>query len=600
MDPTELPSPANWDMSPFFSALGADDYRQFGAALDSDLQSLARRAEGLPAIAQGLEPWVALLIDVENIGARVKHLGSYLACLSAANALDEAVRSEFCKLELRHAEIEKLTALLRVRMAEAPAADFDALITSPRLQGASYLLQRQREFGRRSMGPELEALSADLGVTGLTAWARLYDQISGKLMFDLEVENQPTQRLPVARTRSLLESPDARVRRAAFVGANSAWAAHGDTLAACLNGISGTRLTLYRRRGAKHFLDPALFDAGIQRLTLDTMMQVVTEAAPTIQGYLKQKARFLGMEQLGYQDLMAPIGGNGSENLTWDEGVHIVLEAFGAFNTELADFAKQAIDQRWIDYEPRVGKRPGGFCTTSPILGQSRIFMTYSGTPADVLTLAHELGHGFHNWSMRGLRPWACVYPMTLAETASTFCEQVVMDALLERAAGREQQLRLLETRLQDAASFLLNIPMRFWFECSLYEARADGELSVARCQELVLQAQRRAYGDALAADQMDPWFWASKLHFYLSQTSFYNFPYTFGFLFSLGLFARARKEGSQFMPRYRALLRETGSATAEEVAREILGIDLSAPDFWRECTALIAADASAFEALAG
>ena len=226
--------------------------------------------------------------------------------------------------------------------------------------------------------------------------------------------------------------------------------------------------------------------------------------------------------------------------------------------------------------------------------------MTYTGTPADVLTLAHELGHGFHNWAMRGLRPWACVYPMTLAETASTFCEQVVMDALLERASDREQQLRLLDARLQDAASFLLNIPMRFWFECAVYEERAEGELGVARFQELMLDAQRRAYGDALAPDELDPWFWASKLHFYLSQTSFYNFPYTFGFLFSLGLFARGRKEGPQFMPQYRALLQETGSAMAEDVARQVLGVDLTSTEFWRECTALIAADASAFEALTG
>jgi oligoendopeptidase F len=602
MTATAAPSTAaNWDMTAYFSGLGTEDYRQFWERLSADLRALAERSDTLPPVGpSGAEAWAGFLLEVEDLSQRMHHLGSYLSCLGAADALDDAVHVESGRREALRARLETLLAAVSKRLAEAPEAAFEALAARPELEGAAYWLSRSREHGRRNMPPELEALAAELQVTGLSAWARLYDQLSGKLVFRLRVAGQDVRELPVARTRSLLEDPSAAVRKAALEGSNAAWASIADPLAACLNGISGTRLLLNRRRGGQHYLEPALFDAGIERRTLDTMMEAVTAAQPLVRRYLLTKARLLGRERLGMQDLMAPVTEQGGTHLSWDEGVRLVLGAFGGFHPELAAYARHAVESRWIDHEPRDGKRPGAFCSSSGHIRESRIFLSYDGTPADVLTLAHELGHGFHNWTMRELRHWARGYPMTLAETASTFCEQVVMDALLERAPSREAQLHLLDTRLQDAGVFLLNIPMRFWFECALHDERAEGELSVGRLQELMLEAQSRAYGEAVFPDERDPWFWASKLHFYTAKVTFYNFPYTFGYLFSMGLFARARKEGAEFLDRYRALLRRTGSEPAEEVARQGLGVDLGRPDFWNECIALVEADCRAFEALAG
>ncbi len=589
----------NWDMTPYFPDIEGEVYHEFFSELSRELAALGARSADLPPIeVDTVGDWAAFLASWEAASSRLGHVSSYLGCLGAADARSDAIRGETARLAWLRAAQEKIWAMASHRFGEASREAFEVLVGQPDLEGMGYRLRRARQGARKSMAPELEGLAADLKVTGLGAWARLYDQISGTLTFELAVPGQPVRELPVSMTRSLLEDRDPEVRRAALTGANVAWSRHADSLAACLNNISGSRLTVYRRRGEEHYLDPALFGAAIERKTLNTMMEVVTTAQPLVRRYLWNKARLLGKERLGFQDLKAPVGKGDGEGRSWGEGVALLFEAFEAFHPELADFARHAVEHRWIDYEPRLGKRPGAFCSSSSLINQSRIFLSYHGKPGDLLTLSHELGHGFHNWVMRDLRPWARGYPMTLAETASTFCEQVVTDLLLERAASVGERLGVLDERLQDAATFLLNIPMRFWFESALYDERRDGEVGVHRLQEMMLDAQRRAYGDALDPDELDPWFWASKLHFYISSVSFYNFPYTFGYLFSFGLFARALKEGRGFLPRYKALLRETGGATAEEVAARNLGVDLRAPAFWEECIGLIQADCAAFEDL--
>ncbi|MBW2416714.1 MAG: M3 family oligoendopeptidase, partial [Deltaproteobacteria bacterium] len=420
---------------------------------------------------------------------------------------------------------------------------------------------------------------------------------SGKLEFDLAVDGQETRRLPVSMTRTFLEDADPDVRRAALDGGNAAWRGVADVTAACINGIAGTRLELYRRRGIEHFLVPATFDAGITRKTLDSMWDAVQSRAEIARRYLRRKAKLLGCERLGFQDLMAPLPISSQRRVSWDEGRAQILDAFGGRYPALRDFAAETFERRRIDYEPRPGKRPGGFCSTSKLIGESRIFCTYNGALGDVVTVAHELGHAFHSHLLRGERPWASGYPMTLAETASTFAQNLVIDAVIDSPdASDDDRAAMLDGRMQDASTFLLNIHMRFLFEKTVYEERADGELSVDRLCELMLEAQRSAYGDALDPDALDPWFWASKLHFYITGISFYNFPYTFGYLFSTGIFARARQEGPSFLSKYEELLRLTGSHTAEDVARASLGADLEAPDFWNASLDLIEADLERFE----
>jgi oligoendopeptidase F len=449
-----------------------------------------------------------------------------------------------------------------------------------------------------AMDAALEGLAADLAVDGISAWGRLYGQVSGKLELTLEVEGEPPRRLPVSMSRTLLEDPDRAVRAAALKGSNAAWESVGDTVAACLNAISGTRLALYERRGIEHFLQPALLDAAISQRTLDAMLSTVRSRHDVPHRYLRKKAELLGVPKLGFHDLMAPLPGGDQARISWERARNDVHAAFDGFYPALAQLAQRAFDERWIDHTPRAAKRPGGFCASSSLIGQSRVFMTFNGASGDVQTLAHELGHAFHGWVMRDMRPWARGYPMTLAETASTFAEQLTVDAALE-AADERGRLAILDQRLLDAATFMCNIPMRFDFEHALYERRASGEVPIGELHALMEQAQRDNFGDTLDPEQLDPWYWASKLHFYITEISFYNFPYTFGFLFSLGIFARAKQEGPAFLPRYEELLRRTGSGDAEDVARDALGVDLGEPDFWNASIDLIEQDLDAFLAAA-
>jgi pepF/M3 family oligoendopeptidase len=550
------------------------------------VQSLA------PIRRDELARFAEVLLEIEDASARSAHLGSYLGCLSAADSRDEAVQRERAGHAAHRAYLEVALAAVRSAFRDADDSLFSTLLADPRLAGAEYALRRLREASAWTLAPELERLAADLGVTGLSAWGRLYDQVSGNLEFELAAGRAPPKRMPIAMTRTLLEDVDPEVRAAAFRGANQAWEGVADVTAASLNAIAGTRLTLYRWRGISHFLDPALFDAAISRETLETLLEVVEARREVPRRYLRWKAQQLGVEKLGFQDLMAPLPVEGMQRIPFDDARERVLRAFRAFHPGLEAFARQAFERRWIDYEPRRAKRPGGFCTSSPLIGESRVFLTYNGSLGDLQTLAHELGHAYHNHVMRDMRPWARRYPMTLAETASTFAEQLVADAVLEDPDTSDgDRARVLDGRLLDAAMFLLNIPMRFHFERSLYEERAKGEVGVSRLRELMTEAQRHCYGDCLAEDALDPWYWASKLHFYITGVAFYNFPYTFGYLFSRGIFARAKRAGPEFVPRYEALLRLTGSDGAENVAARGLSVDLEAPDFWLESIAGIEAD---------
>lgn len=327
----------------------------------------------------------------------------------------------------------------------------------------------------------------------------------------------------------------------------------------------------------------ALFDSAITAKTLDAMMGAIEETAELAREVLRIKARALGMKRLGFQDLAAPLPLTRERVFTWTEAKEMILESFAGY-PRLAEYSRRAFSNKWVESEMRAGKRPGAFCTSSYHTRESRVFMTYNGTIGDVGTLAHELGHAFHNEVMKELRPFKRRYPMTLAETASTFAEAVIGYALMERKdIDGELRRYLLDQQLTSFATFILDITMRFQFEREVYTRRAGGELSAADYCSLMVDTQRRVFGDSLNHDELDPHFWASKLHFYITGVSFYNFPYTFGYLFSRGLFARYQAEGPSFLPRYEKALLLTGSATAEEVVKSALGANIEERAFWKD-----------------
>ena len=591
--------PGDWDLSYFFQGYLGPDYRAAWQSYRESIERASAVAAGITALEESNIDQVAqLFLSWEELYQMSTKLATYLECLRAADGRDETVARECAALQALGAEQKKLDVQLLDLLKRAEDSAFRQLTQTPPLADARFRLERWREAAHYQMKAELETLAADLEVVGMSAWGRLYEQLAGRLVFDMPDEDGETKTIPMSLKRSLTESPDPLVRKAAQENSNRAWQEVEDVCSACLNSIAGTRLTLYKRRGVPHFLEPSRFQAAISAQTLDAMMEAIRSRYEIPRDYLRLKARIVGLEKLGFQDLSCPLPLSEDQTVNWTQAGEWLAKAYGQSYPAFAEFCSQALTNRWIDYQTRPGKRPGGFCTCPLSEGESRIFMTFNNTMGDVQTLAHELGHAHHNWVLRRERPLNLLYPMTLAETASTFAETLLTDAMLASPDTSAQlKASLLNTRLDQAAAFMLNIPMRFDFECQFYEERAHGEVSVSRIKEIMLQAQRACYGDTLAPDQEDPFFWASKQHFYITEVSFYNFPYAFGYLFSLGVCARARKEGPAFYPKYEDLLRRAGSDTAENVAQHSLGVNLKEVDFWLDSIALIEEDAKAFRA---
>ena len=590
----------DWDLTSYFPAFDDPSMRQFKDELKRDIDALRQRAAALePLSMDNADSWQDIFLACERMTDRLSHLGSYIGCLSAADARNEVYSREEADFSRIEAESEKLDVELLRALKNTSDEVFLHFSARPALSDAAHFLRRQREEAQRSMAAEKEVLAADLGVDGLHAWGRLYDAVSGKLEFDMHYPDGRSERRPISQRRALMEDPDRRVRKAAFDGGNAAWEGVGDIAAAALNAISGTRLSLNHHRGVDHFLDIALFQAAISRKTLDAMFEAIFAHIELPRRILRLKASLQKTAGVAWYDLSAPLPFATQKKLSWEEGKALVDKSFSQAYPLLGEYLRGVYEKNWIEWSPRAGKRPGAFCTGSLLTRESRVYMTYNDTLGDVRTLAHEVGHAFHSYIMRDVRTYAHFYPMTLAESASTFGEMLLTEgALADPHIDAAQKASLLDMEAGHGAIFLMDIPVRYQFEKKLYEERQHGELSVSRLKELMSETQREVFGDTLEEGGEDPYFWASKLHFYITGVTFYNFSYTFGFLLSRGLFPMFQQEGSDFLPRYEEFLRLTGSDSAEAVAKRALGRDLEDASFWADAIKTLATPLDQLEAL--
>jgi oligoendopeptidase F len=575
-----------WDLTSYFPKFNGPEMLQFKEALCRDIASVRDEAALLPILTEtNLAAWEAVLARGEDLTRRMSHLSSYIGCLASSDARNEDYLKEEAALALLRAEFAKVRIEYLRAFKGATDADFAQFVARPYLAGAENYLTRLREEARRAMTAEKEILATDLGVDGIQSWGRLYDRVSAKLEFEMTFPDGRRERLPMSQRRSLMDHPDRRVRRAAFEAGNEAWRSVEDIAAAALNAIAGTRFTLNRHRGVDHFLDIALFQSALSRKTLDAMFAALFANLEMPRRILRLKAKLMGRCGVAWFDLGAPLDLPDQEKLSWEKARRSVGQSFQRAYPALGDFfERHVLAKNWIDWAPRVGKRPGGFCTGSMLSKESRIFMTYNESLGDVLTLAHESGHAFHGHLMGDVRPYARGYPMTLAETASTFGEQVFMNGLLDDPAiSDEQKAMILDIEAGHGAIYLLDIPVRYEFEKAFYEERQNGEVSVSRLKKLMIETQCRVLGEVLEPSGEDPYFWASKLHFYITGLTFYNFPYTFGYLLSRGLYAMFKKEGAAFLPKYEELLRLAGSDTSENVVKRTVDRDIEATEFWTE-----------------
>ena len=556
---------------------------------------LAKAAGDLAApTAEALEDrWPSALLELETSDDLLGQLYTFAMCCASEDVANTDARALLAALSEVLSARAQIDVPLRAKLGAASDSGIESLIARAELAHMETYIRELREEADISMRPDLENLHEELAIDGFHAWSRLYDDVSGALSVQID-RGEGEESLSTEQAKQLLDSPDPELRARVAKAINVAWASQRDVFAAALNHINGYRKTLYARRGVDE-LEIPLRKNRISRDSLLTMFDVIAAFRPTMARFLEAKAKALRLPKLNHYDLSVSLGEAGG-TVTYEEAQDFIAEHFYGFSDDLGDFARHAFKSEWIEVEDRPGKRQGGFCTNVPLNHESRIFMTFGGKPTATQTLAHELGHAYHNWVLRDLPRRQCDFPSTLAETASTFAESIIREASYAAAKDDQIRLGLLDRKLTDAAIMVMNIPARFHFERAMFAARAENELTADELSELTVRVFDDAFFGGLG--EHDEMFWASKLHFYLTEAPFYNFPYSVGFLFSLGLYAQAMEQGPSFAKTYIETLRLTGYKSCEEVAKEVLDVDLSKPDFWESALALIKTDIETFEKL--
>ncbi|MDK8183846.1 M3 family oligoendopeptidase [Paenibacillus sp. UMB4589-SE434] len=591
------PLRTTWDLDIIFP--GGSESKELDmclAQVEQDIVGLTHILKQMPELetSSHVHTLAEKIDEYQTLSQRVREASAFIGCLTAQNTKDKKALQLTGRSFAIAAKMNTLSTLLDQKLEQMSDELWSTFVALPNMSTVEFNLNESRKLAKEKLPPEQEALLGDLSTDGYKAWGSLYDTIVSHIRMETE-ENGKCVKLSAGQAHNKLSDPKRDVREQTFKLWEEAWGEKADFFADALNHLAGFRLKMYEHRGWDNVLKEPLAINRMSQETLDVMWATIVKNKPVFVQYLERKAKLLGVEKLTWCDVEAPIGESQSK-ISYDEGAAVIVEQFRKFSPDMADFAVRAFENNWIEAEDRDGKRPGGFCTSLPVSRQTRIFMTYAGTPSNVSTLAHELGHGYHQFVMDGLPAFAQRYAMNVAETASTFAEMIVADSAVKQAKDEQEKLALLEDKIARSVTFYMNIHARFLFETRFYEARKDGLLATEQLCELMVEAQKEAFCDSLSS--YHPHFWASKLHFYKTAVPFYNFPYTFGYLFSTGIYARALEEGETFAAKYDALLRDTASMTVEDLARKHLDVDLTKPDFWQKAIDVTLEDVKEFMAM--
>ena len=578
----------HWALSNIYPNLESEPFSQSMADVKSQIDALEaymldRRIGPATGGSAGTEVKSAIdgYLDRMNAILRLYYtLHAYVACHVTTDSYNTTAKRLQSELEMLGVRLRQQATRFQAWLGRLAGALPSVLAQDGPARAHAFYLREAAEQSRYLMSDAEESLAAELSLSGDNAWSKLHGTLCSQLTVNFERDGQ-VEKMPITALQNLRYDPDPGVRRRAHEAELVAWESAREPLAAALNGVKGAVNTLNRRRGRVDALHAALDQSRLDRETLETMLGVMQDSFPMFRRYLRAKASRLGHDGgLPWWDLYAPVGKN-ERRYTWPETEAFIVAQFRTFSDRLADFARRVFEQRWIDAEPREGKRGGAFCTSLPAVDESRILCNFDGSLDQVSTVAHELGHGFHNECQIGKTELQTVTPMTLAETASIFCETIVTDAALAQATQPEEELAILETFLIGVTQIVVDITSRYLFEKEVFERRAKSELSADDFCEIMLRCQRATYGDGLDDRHLHKYMWTWKPHYYRGSLSFYNYPYAFGLLFGTGLYAVYQERGKSFVPEYEQLLASTGEGTPAELAARF-GIDIRRPDFWR------------------
>jgi pepF/M3 family oligoendopeptidase len=559
----------NWDLSKLYQGFEDGAFLKDLGSLDGAYASLLAKAEKLDGPAN----LSALLQEVAEAVTKEIRVALFVQLTLAAEATNESALALVERLMVFDNGRRRVMSAVSNFMKDA---DVDACAAfDPFLAQHKYLLVLLKREAAHVIDPALEETVLKLRMTGANAFAQLRDQIDAGHMIELDGKKHP-----LSAIRGMAYSPDAQVRRRAYEAELAAYPAIETGMAACLNAIKGEALTLLPLRRYDDVLDTALDLARIDRATLDALLTAMRESLPAFRRFFRAKAQKLGYEgALKFCDLFAPVGASAKE-YSLDEARGLLNEVFSRVSPKMAAFIDRAFEDRWIDAFPRQGKVGGAFCAGAHMLKTSYVLANFDGSLSSVSTLAHELGHAYHNDCVKDLPVLMSDYPMPLAETASIFNETLLVNKLLD-AADAETRVTLLDQQLTDAAQVIVDILSRFLFESEVFRRRADHTLTPRELCGIMKDAQAQTYADGLDENFMHTYMWACKSHYYSPDLHFYNFPYAFGLLFGLGVYALYLEKGEAFLPDYDALLHATSAGDVRDVAARV-GIDVTDVGFWR------------------
>ncbi len=556
-------------------------YKDFGTQYQNDLKSLQTLGEKFLSTVDSLGT-----DKQKSIETVVKYYEEVMPLFFKLSAFPRLIVSTDVKNQEASANLGRVMAFVPVKSKiDVKVAnylkdcDLDDLCTkSEIIKTYKYYLSALKSKTEHMLSENEEVLIAELNLSGGNAWSKLALSLPANLLVDIELEGK-TQKLPLAQVRNLAFSSDKEIRKVAYFAELEAYKQIEDVQAMCLSNIKMQSSTVSKKRGFKSILDEMCDHNRISKETLDALLSAMDDYLVHFRRYLSKKAEYLGHKKgLPFYDLFAPVG-EFSKTYTYEEAQEIVLENFRSFSSKMENVAKRAIENKWIDVEPREGKRGGAFCSNLNFINESRIMLNFTGSFGNVTTMAHELGHAYHG-SVLASEPnlnWS--YTMPVAETASNMCETILTQNFMEKLSDSEK-LGLLESNISDANQVVTDIFSRFKFETEVINQTHDKTLSSEELCALMVKAQKETYGDAMNYEYLHPYMWANKSHYYSTGLHFYNYPYAFGSLFSLGLYSKYLENKEEFVKKYDDLLIETGKNTCEEVAK-VMDIDITKKEFW-------------------
>lgn len=546
-----------------------------------DLISFEKKAKELDEFSKTLshenekEDLLKIVKGLEEFELLEKHLSCFGFLSQSTNTANAKAAAAIDKVATIASTASKAMAIFSRYIANMK--DLNSYLDCPELCEYKYFLNDIHESGKYLLSEDVEEALAKMNISGGSAWEKQQSLLTSSL----EVEYDG-KKLPLASVRNLAYDADKEVRKAAYEAEIKSYAPIADAVSFSLNNIKLQVITEAKMRGYTSPMDMTLHQSHVSQKTLDALLSAMQKYLPVFHKYLKRKAEILGYENgLPWYELFAPVGKSATTSFTPETTKEYLVNHFRPFCDELADMMEEAFDNNWIDFYPHKGKVGGAFCCNMPFVKQSRVLTNFDGGLGDVVTLAHELGHAYHGLNIESHKPLNWEYSMPVAETASTFNENIIMNAVIDETEDKEVKLGLIENQLQDLCQIICDIYSRYLFEKAVFDRRSDEFLFTDQLNEIMLDAQKQAYGDGLDPTCLHPYMWVCKSHYYSSDLSYYNWPYAFGGLFARGLIVKYQEMGKEeFVPKYKEMLHTTTIASVEDTA-SVLGIDLTDEAFW-------------------